>query len=653
MASVTTFYPTRNTAPYSPTTWRGGWQNSPSHTRTLSDDKTGAPIGALSASRSALMVGNPFRLGIVRWISNPLEAQTISGTLDFILQLNQSNALGAFYTKIYAYVLAGDTDTVRGVLLDYEDSAAAGGAWTVTVPTGKALPAPEALTPVAASANDRLVVEFGAIAVGGDTSNRIASVTQGITNRFSSGAILVDLAVSGTGNSAGGFLLFSNAITVKRPNTADGDLLVGNQQLYLYDGTTGALKRRVLAVGSEDPAGGVQLFDDSLRISYESLNSGDDPENGQIAEYDESTLAYVGVTQAFPAVGPHALAPNLLNQMYLGAIGDGITESSCGSASDGGPSTPVTAASAYIRKFSAAGALLDTYAAAVEASGTNAIDLAADQATMFYTSLGRLIKRYDVVADVQLSDYATLPAATAGEMARGLRILPDGSVLVVDTINVKRLVAGVVTTTYSIIGQTDWGTIALSPDGESFWVANRADSSVCPPMIAKFAVTGSLILTISGASVPNTNGGMCSGGITVINGFRAALNAEPPPIDETIYPPNDIEPEPVVRVRCSPHVNQERKRVTFYSFQLDAEAGVGTNTGQGSDPLVEFQISRDGARTWGPIRLGGVGKKGDYIRRTIWRQLGQSRDTVFRLTQSDPVKTAWIAAYVEAEEDES
>lgn len=109
--------------------------------------------------------------------------------------------------------------------------------------------------------------------------------------------------------------------------------------------------------------------------------------------------------------------------------------------------------------------------------------------------------------------------------------------------------------------------------------------------------------------------------------------------------------EPVIRERISPHINQERKRITVRSFQLDGEQGVGLRTGQGEDPQLTLRVSRDGGRTWGTLKFGNVGAMGQYAYRTIWRQLGQARDWVFWVQMADPVKTAWTAAYLEAEED--
>ena len=71
--------------------------------------------------------------------------------------------------------------------------------------------------------------------------------------------------------------------------------------------------------------------------------------------------------------------------------------------------------------------------------GTDWIDLAVNQTTLFYTAEGRLIKRYDTSSG-QLADFATLPGAGN---AYAFRLLPPfdgtGGLIVADGNDVKRL----------------------------------------------------------------------------------------------------------------------------------------------------------------------------------------------------------------------
>ena len=57
-------------------------------------------------------------------------------------------------------------------------------------------------------------------------------------------------------------------------------------------------------------------------------------------------------------------------------------------------------------KFSPEGILLDRYDVATSDRGSDWIDLAADQTTLFYTSEDREVFRYDFLNDVQLPNFA-------------------------------------------------------------------------------------------------------------------------------------------------------------------------------------------------------------------------------------------------------
>jgi cysteine-rich repeat protein len=124
-----------------------------------------------------------------------------------------------------------------------------------------------------------------------------------------------------------------------------------------------------------------------------------------------------------------------------------------------------------IRKYNASGTFLESYSAALDIRGTDWIDLATDQCTLFYTSLGRLVKRFDVCTNTQLTDFATLPGTG---YAYTFRLLPPGDgtggLLVADYNNIKRLNGtGNVVQTYDSLGEDNWFSLNLDPDGTTFW----------------------------------------------------------------------------------------------------------------------------------------------------------------------------------------
>jgi hypothetical protein len=117
------------------------------------------------------------------------------------------------------------------------------------------------------------------------------------------------------------------------------------------------------------------------------------------------------------------------------------------------------------------------YPAAEDAFGIFWMDLGADGCTMFYTSFGPNVKRYDVCGNTQLADFNVEPLP--GGMGQDLRVLPDGSVLVSSGQVIVRLDAtGVVTQTYEVPDEGAlWAGLDLVGDG-TFWVANYFSSNV-------------------------------------------------------------------------------------------------------------------------------------------------------------------------------
>lgn len=106
---------------------------------------------------------------------------------------------------------------------------------------------------------------------------------------------------------------------------------------------------------------------------------------------------------------------------------------------------------------------------------------------------------------------------------------------------------------------------------------------------------------------------------------------------------------PIRAVRRTRHQHAEGKRLFWSSLQIDMEMGVGLASGQGSDPQAMLRWSDDGGFTWSSEHWRSMGKIGEYSRRAIWRRLGTSRNRVYELVITDPVKRVIIDAWAEAE----
>ena len=103
-------------------------------------------------------------------------------------------------------------------------------------------------------------------------------------------------------------------------------------------------------------------------------------------------------------------------------------------------------------------------------------------------------------------------------------------------------------------------------------------------------------------------------------------------------------------VRRAQAVHQNRERVFHHELEIEFETGVGIAVGQGSDPQAMLRYSDDGGHTWGNERWASMGKTGEYSQRVKWNRLGQSRNRIYEVSVSDPVKRNIINAYLNADD---
>lgn len=116
-------------------------------------------------------------------------------------------------------------------------------------------------------------------------------------------------------------------------------------------------------------------------------------------------------------------------------------------------------------------------------------------------------------------------------------------------------------------------------------------------------------------------------------------------LDSSAYTDNGA---PIIREFVSRH-NKAGDYQHISALWLEMEAGVGLNSGQGSDPKVMLQISRDGGHTFGAELWASIGQMGKYRARALWNRLGRSRDWLFKFRVTDPVKTVFVAAWAKVQ----
>ena len=222
--------PTNN--PYNPTL-RGNWRDGTGSPvkKKLSRNKVGS-TSAGSATRTLNDI-NPGHVLVGQFVSDPLPtAQTISGTLNWVIASNQNNAALNAYSQLHVYVMR-DTDTVVGTLLsNYAEGSPSGTKWpTTTAGVGPAGGTAKALTSVDAQAGDRIVVEWGFV------DNNLTKDTGGL-NYSGYGTDLAAGAAYTTGTSWFEFSqdLFGSSIP-KPSGTVAGDVMIASISVTPYTAT--------------------------------------------------------------------------------------------------------------------------------------------------------------------------------------------------------------------------------------------------------------------------------------------------------------------------------------------------------------------------------------------------------------------------------
>ena len=115
-------------------------------------------------------------------------------------------------------------------------------------------------------------------------------------------------------------------------------------------------------------------------------------------------------------------------------------------------------------------------------------------------------------------------------------------------------------------------------------------------------------------------------------------------LDDDTYSDN-LQPSKWLRSwRALPTSMNDLSRKTFSKLQIDCETGIGLPDGQGSDPTIMLRWSDDGGHTWSNEHHLYMGATGETKARVIKWQMGISRDRVFEISGTDPVKIAIVGA---------
>jgi hypothetical protein len=174
----------------------------------------------------------------------------------------------------------------------------------------------------------------------------------------------------------------------------------------------------------------------------------------------------------------------------VGPFGSGFNsdEESCSVDSAGNVYVGQADGTRDVLKFTSAGTPITSFDVPTGDRGSDWIDLAADQHTLFYTSEGGDVFRYDVATSTALPDFANGLA----EPCYALRIRPNGEVMVACAKVVYRFsAAGTIIQTYPFASAGEIFALNLDPDNTTFWTGDDQTGQVYHVDIATGAILGS------------------------------------------------------------------------------------------------------------------------------------------------------------------
>ncbi len=319
-----------------------------------------------------------------------------------------------------------------------------------------------------------------------------------------------------------------------------------------------------------------------------------------------------------------------------------------------------------LRRYTVTGTLVSTSATLTDPDGTAFLEdffYTANGATV-YATVGHYLTQYDadgtyVARIAHLTDTYVTPTAyrcvpfgaTGAAMALGLlqNVGPDdvptaavltratgaltyyGDPTAVTAINVG--VEGAQTAIWVSTNEIDYtdlgvdGPHALTQRWERYAVTGTTPTAI--DLVGRYTAASSSV-TNPLDRIPNTQAGCW------FTCYAPLVAPEPPDLPTHVTP--------IRRLRQAPHLwdGASGHRLTYPGFQLLVESGVRVaNDG----PLTfGLQWSDDGGHVWSNLHVIEGSQIGQYRFRFWWRRLGQSRDRVFRVVNSDDAKVVLIDA---------
>ena len=243
--------------------------------------------------------------------------------------------------------------------------------------------------------------------------------------------------------------------------------------------------------------------------------------------FDTSGNLYA--TAAFGSCGTGTVTKFDVNGTRIGPFGSGYSQSTESITLDAAQNVFVGQpdGTAAIRKFDIAGNFLTQYTPVVGPRGTDWIDMSSDQCTIYYSSEGTSVRKFNTCTSTQLADFCTTcPSASA---ITGMRLRANGEVFGADFFSQVRhySAAAALINSYTATGLNNPFAVNLDPDGTTLWTADYNSGQVFRFNIA----TGAKVIDWNAGNL-----GCCSSGLTVFGELVVGLPTPTPGVPSTPTP---------------------------------------------------------------------------------------------------------------------
>lgn len=118
-------------------------------------------------------------------------------------------------------------------------------------------------------------------------------------------------------------------------------------------------------------------------------------------------------------------------------------------------------------------------------------------------------------------------------------------------------------------------------------------------------------------------------------------------LDETAY---DEDGDTLERERITQPVHRDNRIIFHRAIHIDVESGSTTVvSGSGSDPQLVLSYSDDGGYTYSSDLSQSMGQIGERTTRVVYRNLGSSRNRIYKLRVTDPAPFTILGGYADIE----